>query len=178
MDSDEFRYERINQEHYNFLETLLADQDIAKNFSKGKDYQKLEIHQILDQMIDFWNKYSFGIFVVYKNDLPIGIAGFKYITNFKSIEILYCLSKEYWGKGYASKIAKDILDYGVFELKLKEIYGVALSDNIGSVTILSKIGMSLEQEKLLDGKPYSIFKITNTIGQLTPSFDNIVEIDL
>jgi RimJ/RimL family protein N-acetyltransferase len=178
MNSDEFRYEKINQEHYAFLETLLTDQDIAKNFSKGKDYQRLEIHQILDQMIDFWNKYSFGIFVVYKNNKPIGIAGFKYITNFQSIEILYCLSKDYWGYGFASKIAKNILNYGIFDLKLKEIYGVALSDNIGSVNILKKIGMNLESEQVLDGKPYSVFKITNNFGLLTPRFENIVEIDL
>lgn len=178
MNSDEFRYEQVSQRHYLFLEKLLTNPEIAKNFSKGKDYDYLEIQQILDQMIDFWNKYSFGIFVVYKNNEPIGIAGYKYISTFNSVEILYCLDKPYWGKGYASKIANEILSYGLDKVKLKEIYGVALIENANSLNILQKIGLKKQKDITIVDKIYRVFKINNTLGVIQNSFQNLVEIDL
>lgn len=178
MNSDEFRYRPIKQSDFQFLQKLLTNQSIAKNFSKGKDYEQLEIHQILDLMVDFWAKYNFGIYVVSLGSNEIGIAGFKYITNFNSIELLYCLDEAFWGQGHASKIAKEMINIGLYQLQLPEIYGVALSDNIGSIKILNKIGLLPERTMTIGNKDYSVLKINNNRSCLNPTFDNIQEIDL
>lgn len=61
-------------------------------------------------------------------------------------EIFYGLSAEYWGQGYATEAAQAVLDYAFDVIGLKELVGVANPDNIASVRILEKIGMTFEKK--------------------------------
>lgn len=45
------------------------------------------------------------------------------------------------GKGIATEVSKEIINYGFKTLKLDEIIGIAMSENIGSCTVLEKIGL-------------------------------------
>lgn len=59
-------------------------------------------------------------------------------------EIGYCFNKQYWGRGYASEAAAVLLGYGFHELGLHRIYATCRPGNIGSATVMRKIGMTYE----------------------------------
>lgn len=78
-----------------------------------------------------------------------GWSGLKFMTeevnghiNFHDIG--YRFIKQYWGRGYATESAKAAMEYGFNQLKLKEIFGMADVDNVGSNHVLQKIGLSYE----------------------------------
>jgi ribosomal-protein-alanine N-acetyltransferase len=76
----------------------------------------------------------------------IGWAGIKFITEPENnhnnfYDIGYRLQEKHWRKGYALEAAIAWLDYGFKEMKIPTMYASAHVDNLGSNTILKKIGM-------------------------------------
>lgn len=59
-------------------------------------------------------------------------------------EIGYWIGKAYWGKGYCSEAANELIDYGFKELKLNRIFGRHLKKNPASGRVMEKIGMKYE----------------------------------
>jgi len=59
-----------------------------------------------------------------------------------SVEIGWRLTKECWGKGYATEAARAVLAYGFTELKLKEIVSFTAVINKPSQRVMEKIGLT------------------------------------
>ena len=88
--------------------------------------------------------YEFAVIMKQSNNL-IGGCGihFTSISN-KEGSIGYCYDKQYWGNGFASEVAKAILNFGFNELGLHRIFATCHPDNIGSARVMQKIGMQKE----------------------------------
>jgi [ribosomal protein S5]-alanine N-acetyltransferase len=74
-------------------------------------------------------------------------------------DIGYRLLQKYWGQGFASESAFASLAYGFNELHLNEIYAAANVDNIGSNTILRKIGMQFVETFYYEAALQNWYKI-------------------
>lgn len=73
------------------------------------------------------------------DDTFIGWCGLKEVDG--EVDLGYRFIQKYWGNGYASEAAKAVLQYGI-ENKIKNIVGRASVDNIASVKVLEKIGLT------------------------------------
>ncbi len=113
------------------------------------------------------NRKEFAWIVRLKDsDIIIGLCGmFNSADKFKIGEIYYKLIPEYWGQGYATEIAKALVNFGFNDLKLHRIEAGAAVGNTTSLKVLEKIGMTKEgtRRKILpirgqwtDGFQYAI----------------------
>ena len=77
------------------------------------------------------------------------------------------MGKPYWGKGYCTEAAREIVRYGFDELGLNRIFGEYMAGNSASGRVMEKIGMEYEgrlrQHMMKWGEPqdmmvYSILK--------------------
>lgn len=59
-------------------------------------------------------------------------------------DIRYELAAEHWGKGYATEAAQTLVDFGFRELGLHRISASCVTDNLGSVHVLERLGMRRE----------------------------------
>ncbi|MBT2692500.1 GNAT family protein [Bacillus sp. ISL-55] len=62
----------------------------------------------------------------------------------KTAEIGYALSMDYWGRGIATEAAKELIRFGMKEMKLVRIQAKALVANKGSERVMEKAGMNFE----------------------------------
>lgn len=60
-------------------------------------------------------------------------------------EIGYILEKDSWGKGFATEIASRLIRFGFEELKLPKIFATIDEDNLSSVKVAEKCGMSFNR---------------------------------
>ena len=60
-------------------------------------------------------------------------------------EIGYVLTKENWGKGFATEIASRLIKYGFEELKLPEVFATIDEENLDSVKVAEKAGMHFDR---------------------------------
>jgi len=75
----------------------------------------------------------------------IGLAGFTLSNDkFKLGEIYYKLHPDYWGNGYATEVAKRLVKKGFDDFDLQKVEAGVATENIKSIRVLEKIGMTRE----------------------------------
>lgn len=87
---------------------------------------------------------SWTIFLEDKNEF-VGEAGMHFSSDkFKLGEIYFKLHPKCWGKGYATEIAKRLIKFGFEEMHLHKVEAGVQTENIRSVRVLEKAGMTRE----------------------------------
>ena len=61
-----------------------------------------------------------------------------------AVDLGYVLSREYWGRGYATEAAKAVFEWAARLEGVQRIWATCDVDNVASVRVLEKIGMSRE----------------------------------
>ena len=75
----------------------------------------------------------------------IGLAGmFLSRDKFRLGEIYYKLIPEHWGRGYATEVSKALIKSGFKDLDLHKVEAGVAYENIGSIRVLEKSGMTRE----------------------------------
>lgn len=78
------------------------------------------------------------------NDRQIGGVGLRIDHDQQHAELGYWLGLPYWGQGYATEAAREMLRYGFEELEIHRIYASHFKHNPASGQVLKKIGMHHE----------------------------------
>jgi RimJ/RimL family protein N-acetyltransferase len=91
-------------------------------------------------------QYQFGIgrlaCHLLENDEFIGWCGLKKVGN--EVDLGYRFIQKYWGNGYATEAAQAVLNYGI-KNKIPNMIGCADVENIASVKVLQKIGLTFKE---------------------------------
>ncbi len=73
-----------------------------------------------------------------------GACGLTINSQDANAELGYWIGVPYWGQGYATEAAREVVRYGFEELGLHRIYAAHFGNNPASGRVLAKIGMSYE----------------------------------
>ena len=72
----------------------------------------------------------------------IGFAGLKRLADLNEVDVAFWLLPEHWGAGLATEAGRATLAYGFEHLGLRQIIGLVDPQNLGSIRVLEKLGMS------------------------------------
>ncbi|QYR22553.1 GNAT family N-acetyltransferase [Paenibacillus sp. sptzw28] len=86
--------------------------------------------------------FEFAVVIKASNRL-IGGCGIHLCGQFQG-EIGYCFNHLFWGNGFATEAAGALIEFGFRELGLHRIYATCRPDNIGSASVMKKVGMIYE----------------------------------
>jgi RimJ/RimL family protein N-acetyltransferase len=75
------------------------------------------------------------------------------------VEVAFALSKAYWGKGLATEVAQALVHHGFEHLKLSRLICVIDHDNVASINVATKIGMTFEKESKDEYGPFLVYAI-------------------
>lgn len=119
------------------------------------------LHRI-ETCSDF-RKHGFGRWAcVYRPEMRvIGFAGLKVLEDLGEVDLGYRFLPDYWGLGLATEAAEACLRFGFDTVRLDRIIGLVLRDNVASVRVLRKVGMTCEGEVDYDGQrvlQYAVFR--------------------
>jgi [ribosomal protein S5]-alanine N-acetyltransferase len=119
-----------------------------------KDYKYTFIHSNQQRRIGRWA-------MIRKADNAfIGWCGLKYLDTLKETDLGFRLDQKFWGQGYATEAAIACINFGFQELKLSEIVGRAMKENLASIRVLEKCGMKYRNDFVFAEHPglcYHIF---------------------
>ncbi|GAA0176775.1 GNAT family N-acetyltransferase [Clostridium sediminicola] len=94
--------------------------------------------------INLQKEKGFSPFIVSlkENNQIIGACGFNPTDKDSEIELIYHFSKEYWGQGYATEAAEELIAYAIENLKKEKIIASTSPQNNPSMKVLKKLGFS------------------------------------
>lgn len=145
LTSDNFTYEILGEEHFDHYKMLEMDPDVMKYYKRLATNDE-EARGPYQKYIDYRAKVpEMGCWAVFLNKEFIGLAIIVHLEakpeNGK-VEFGYRLAKVAWGKGYATEIAKALVNYAFHTLQLEEVYGTTDPDNVVSQKVLIKAGLT------------------------------------
>lgn len=162
---------QLNIRDFEYIKQYLSDIETTRYLPLERPYDEQEISKWFKDRLNHWQENEFGTFIIKESStgLPIGYCGLEFAKKSKCVDIRYGISKKNWGKGYATRTAKQILKYGFNEINLSIIFGAAVHRNITSIHILKKLGMNPDKNFNLYGDIVSPYSITKN------RFNNIIE---
>ncbi len=94
-----------------------------------------------------YTTHGFGFYAVelLGESTPIGLCGLIKRAELEDTDIGFAFLPEYAGKGYATESAVAVLQFAKEELKLKSIVAITAPDNVLSLNVLRKIGLTVQQ---------------------------------
>ena len=126
---------------------MVSDPDVTRYTSDGGKTLEEARKGLEERLFQDYRKYGYGRWAaVYKpTGKVIGFAGLKYLDDVNEVDLGYRFFKEYWGKGLATEASRAVLAYGVDNLQLRRIIGIADIENKASIRVLEKVGFTFEK---------------------------------
>lgn len=104
-----------------------------------------DAREAISNYTDF-DKIGFGRWAcILKESMQIiGFCGLKYLSEFDEVDVGYRFLPEHWGHGLATEACLASLQFGFEMLDLPQIIGLVLPENLASIRVMEKAGMSQE----------------------------------
>jgi len=131
---------------------LDQDPEVMRYLTAGKLTTKQDISNVFIPRMEAYRdvEKGWGLWGVFlqDNDEFIGwvlvrpMEFFSDKPEFDNLELGWRFKQSSWGKGYASEAAQHVKDVLAVNTKINAFSATALADNLGSIAVMKRIGMS------------------------------------
>ena len=157
-DYDETVYE-YQESDYADLSAIYQDAENMKYF--GAPYDDKMMRRLIDWTMNNYKKYGFGFWAIIdkKSGEFIGDCGLsmQLIDGEWLPEIGYHIKLKYHNMGYASEAAKLVKAYIFRNYAFDALYGYTTEDNVASIKVMIKNGMSFVKKYTKDQENYVVY---------------------
>lgn len=149
-DSDRDRLRRLN-----------ADPEVMRYFPKP--LTSAESDAFWDRMRTHQQKYGFSLWALETREsgVFIGLAGLLHVSFnapfAPAVEIGWRLLPQFWGQGYATEAARQILEFGFDVCSLEEIIAFTAATNLPSQRVMKRLGMRRNPSEDFDHPRLPVF---------------------
>jgi ribosomal-protein-alanine N-acetyltransferase len=98
----------------------------------------------LEKFISHQVQHGYSVWAVtdQRSGALVGHGGLMTLPNGQDIELDYAFARRYWGKGYATEVARAVLNYAFEVVRLEEVYALTFPENSASKRVIQKLGMT------------------------------------
>ena len=134
--------------------------EIATKFTFGHKLSEIETWCYLCSMIGHWQLRGYGPYAVEvkAGGKVLGVVGFWHPINWPGPEIKWALSRQHWGKGFASEAARAVQKTGRKYLPDISLISFIHPENVLSINLAVAIGAKFERETQFMGRQWQIFR--------------------
>lgn len=141
---------------------LCADPNAMQYMGDGSTLARETVEKWIGICHEKYEKRGYGTSAVIDKESNefLGFCGIIRDPNEDFDEIIYAFKQTAWGNGYATEVARAMLDY-VFEISdLSEIYATIHHKNAVSIKMMAKLGMEyVKSETEEDGNTTEFYRI-------------------
>jgi ribosomal-protein-alanine N-acetyltransferase len=136
LEDSEFILQLLNTD--GFIK-YIGDRNV-RTIDQAKDY-------LLNGPLKSYETNGFGLSLAeLKTDLtPVGMCGLLKRDYLDHPDVGFAFLPNYTGKGYAREIVKEIIRFGLNDLKMNKIFAIVLPENSSSIKLLEKVGFRYDK---------------------------------
>ena len=127
--------------------SILSDRSNLRYLPSTEPWPRDKIEKWLESSKVHWQNEGIGWWILEHkgSKKAIGWCGLRKLEETNEVEVLYLLDEPYWGQGLATEAAMISIEYGFESVGLKEIIGLVVKENIGSIRVLEKCGLIFQE---------------------------------
>ena len=131
------------------LHRILNEPNILQYFPRTDPPDMERVQGLIERQLNHWLEHDLGWWAVVPHGQTelTGWNGLQYLPETDEVEVGYLLSKQFWGRGYATEGAQASLKFGFETLGLSQIIGLTHPENTASQHVLEKCGLSYVEQK-------------------------------
>lgn len=151
LDSERLSLRRFTLADRELLARMHADPEVMRYAGGTLDAAGSEA-MLRGRILEYYDRNpGLGIWATIERDTGacVGMHLLNQIRGAVEIQVGYLLFPEYWGRGYATEMARRILRYGFAELGLATIVAITDLPNVASQHVLQKVGLERRGERVL-----------------------------
>jgi len=143
------------------LFSILSEPGLRRFFPDPSPPQRDWVEAYIATHRTHWKERGYGHWAIVtpQDGHVVGWNGLRYLPELDETEVAYLLSRQVWGKGYASEAARAALRFGFQTAGLEKIIGLVHRDNIASISVLEKCGLRFIDRVTIWGMELSRFCI-------------------
>ena len=140
---------------------ICADPEVMR-YLGGKPFTRLEAWRHLAYLIGHWQLRGYGHWAVEERSSGkmIGRLGFFNPEGWPGFEIGWTLSRESWGKGYATEGARRALHHAFTEMGRDHVISLIHPENKASIRVAERLGEKVEGKTEIVGIDVLIYGIS------------------
>ena len=158
LTTDRLEAHRMTAAHEEPLRIMHADERVVATL--GGVRSTAENRAYLERNLQHWLDHGYGIWTFFLGDQFIGRGGLLYfdLLGDEEVELNYSVVADCWGRGYATEMARAILETGFEYLQLESIVAFTLATNKGSERVMQKAGMTFERAFTHSDKDHVLYR--------------------
>jgi RimJ/RimL family protein N-acetyltransferase len=142
---------------------MCADPRVMRWVGGGGPQDRAQAEASLQAIRDHWVRHGFGLWAAEEKETG-ELAGFVGLARLGDrsgdVEIGWRLRHEAWGRGLATEGALAARDHAVAELGLTRLVALVHPENVASLRVVEKLGMSFERRRVSrHGTPVLVYAL-------------------
>jgi RimJ/RimL family protein N-acetyltransferase len=157
-DSERLTFRLLNKNDLNLLFELDQDPEVMRFINGGQPHSMDDIHQVYQKRIAKFTLATkgwgiWGVFLKETSDfvgwiLVRPMHFFSEQPEWDNIELGWRFKRKFWGKGIATEAAQQVAKVIVEEQSISKLCAIADQNNLASIQIMKKLGMSFVKQYL------------------------------
>jgi RimJ/RimL family protein N-acetyltransferase len=140
---------RFTPGDFPLVSRLYSDPEVTRFLGGVKDRAGIE-RLMSERILEYYDRHpGLGTWATIERSTGacVGMHVLNYIRGETIVQIGYILFREFWGRGYATEMARPLLRYGFTSLGLARIAGITDLDHVVSQRVLAKIGLERRPDR-------------------------------
>jgi RimJ/RimL family protein N-acetyltransferase len=160
LESERLLLRWLREDDFEHYAELCRDPEVMR-FLGGPLLSDVEVWRQMAYFMGHWHFRGYGIWGVEEKSTGamVGRIGFLNPIGWPAFELGWTLSRDSWGKGYATEGAQRALAYAFTELDRDHVISLIAPDNIASAKVAERLGERVEGTTELFGKEVFIYGI-------------------
>jgi len=144
--TDRLRLRAFQASDLDAYAAMQANPEVMRHMVTGRTSTRIEVWRTMATSLGSWLLRGYGMWACEKIDdnAFVGSVGIFQPLDWPEPEIAYALDRPYWGQGFATEAAREVLRHGFEDLGLRRIFASHFRHNPASGRVLLKLGMRHE----------------------------------
>ncbi len=144
---------------------IASDPDVMRYITDGKPLPDEQAQEFVRRQIENFATRGFCMWKLLDRSRAdtriIGFCGLQplIVEGQSEVEVGWWLAKDCWGKGLATEAARTAMGDGFRRVRLRRVVAIARPDNLASLRVMQKLGMTYERDLIYKGVPVVLYSI-------------------
>ena len=154
------RADRLEERDLNVLCSMNRNPEVMKTLGGLRSDDETQGHLLSN--LEHWARYGFGLWILREavDGQFVGRCAIRHVNvgGNDEIEVGYALMPEYWGRGLATEVAREMVRLAFVRLQLDDLVAFTLVDNAASRRVIEKTGGVFERNLVHAGLPHVLYR--------------------